>query len=194
MVLFMTTPSNGNIFCVGGPLCVRGIHRSPVVSLNKGQWRGALMFSLIYAWTSGCANNRDADDLTRHHPHYDVTVMLRYVMFICYMFMYSRTLALVELMLLLIKPTLNKVYLTLLYFTLREFVVPLEGVEHSHISPGQIGRLFADDISKWIFYQWKVLYIDSNSTKFVFKGPTDKKQHWSRLWDCSEQATSHYLN
>ena len=26
---------------------VRGIHRSPVNSLNKGQWRGALMFSLI---------------------------------------------------------------------------------------------------------------------------------------------------
>ena len=31
-------------------LFVRGIHRSPVNSLNKGQWRGALMFSLICAW------------------------------------------------------------------------------------------------------------------------------------------------
>ena len=29
---------------------VRGIHRSTVNSLHKGQWRGALMFSLIYAW------------------------------------------------------------------------------------------------------------------------------------------------
>ena len=29
---------------------VRGIHRSPVNSPHKGQWRGALMFSLIYAW------------------------------------------------------------------------------------------------------------------------------------------------
>ena len=28
---------------------VRGIHRSPVNSPHKGQWRGALMFSLIYA-------------------------------------------------------------------------------------------------------------------------------------------------
>ena len=28
---------------------VRGIHRSPVNSLHKGQWRGALMFSLICA-------------------------------------------------------------------------------------------------------------------------------------------------
>ena len=28
---------------------VRGIHRSPVNSSHKGQWRGALMFSLIFA-------------------------------------------------------------------------------------------------------------------------------------------------
>ena len=30
-------------------LCV-GIHRSPVNSPHKGQWRGALMFSLICVW------------------------------------------------------------------------------------------------------------------------------------------------
>ena len=29
---------------------VRGIHRSPVNSPHKGQWRGALVFSLICAW------------------------------------------------------------------------------------------------------------------------------------------------
>ena len=28
----------------------RGIHRWPVNSPHKGQWRGALIFSLIYAW------------------------------------------------------------------------------------------------------------------------------------------------
>ena len=27
---------------------------------GKGQWRGALMFCLVCAWTSGLANNRDA--------------------------------------------------------------------------------------------------------------------------------------
>ena len=32
---------------------VRGIHRSPVNSPHKGQWRGALMFSLICAWING---------------------------------------------------------------------------------------------------------------------------------------------
>ena len=29
---------------------VRGIHRSPVNSKHKGQWRGALMFALICVW------------------------------------------------------------------------------------------------------------------------------------------------
>ena len=55
---------------------VWGIHRSPGNSPHKGQWRGALMFSLISAWTNGWVNNREAGDLRRHHTHYDVTVML----------------------------------------------------------------------------------------------------------------------
>ena len=54
---------------------VRGIQRSPVNSPHKGQWRGALMFSLICAWINGCVNNREAVDLRRHRTHYDVTVM-----------------------------------------------------------------------------------------------------------------------
>ena len=53
----------------------RGIHRSTVDSPHKGQWRGALMFSLISAWTNGWANIRDAGDLRRHCAHYEVTVM-----------------------------------------------------------------------------------------------------------------------
>ena len=32
---------------------VRGIHQSPVYSPHKGQWRGALMFSLICVWING---------------------------------------------------------------------------------------------------------------------------------------------
>ena len=58
---------------------VRGIHRSPVNSPHKGQWRGALLFCLICAWTNGYyANNRDAGDLRQHHSRFDVTVMLRW--------------------------------------------------------------------------------------------------------------------
>ena len=54
---------------------VRKIHRSPVNFLHKGQWRGALMFSLIYAWINDWANNRKAGDLRRYPVHYDVIVM-----------------------------------------------------------------------------------------------------------------------
>ena len=54
---------------------VRGIHRSPVNSPHKGQWRRALMFSLIWAWTNGWVNNLDAGDLKRHRTLYDVTAM-----------------------------------------------------------------------------------------------------------------------
>ena len=54
---------------------VRGIHRSPVNSHHKGQWHGALVFSLICAWINGWVNNREAGDLRRHHAHYDVIVM-----------------------------------------------------------------------------------------------------------------------
>ena len=41
---------------------VRGIYRSPVNSAHKGQWRGALMFSLICIWINGWVNNREAGD------------------------------------------------------------------------------------------------------------------------------------
>ena len=54
---------------------VRGIHRSPVNSPHKGQWRGALMLTLICVWINGCVNNREAGDLRRYCAHYGVTVM-----------------------------------------------------------------------------------------------------------------------
>ena len=54
---------------------VKRIHRSPVNSPRKGQWRGALMFPLICAWINGWVNNREAGDLRRHRAHYDVIVM-----------------------------------------------------------------------------------------------------------------------
>ena len=54
---------------------MRGIHRSPVNFPEKGQWHGALMFSLIGAWTNGWVNTRDPGDLGPYGFHYDVTVM-----------------------------------------------------------------------------------------------------------------------
>ena len=54
---------------------VRGIHRSPVNSPHKGQWCGALMFSLICSSINGWVNNGEAGDLIRHRAHYDAIVM-----------------------------------------------------------------------------------------------------------------------
>ena len=54
---------------------VPGIHRSPVNSPHKGQYRGALAFSLICAWVNGRVNNREVCDFRHHRAHYDVTVM-----------------------------------------------------------------------------------------------------------------------
>ena len=58
-------------------LFVLRIHRSPVNSPHKGQWRGALMFSLIGISINGWVNNREAGDLRRNRAHYDVIVMKR---------------------------------------------------------------------------------------------------------------------
>ena len=75
--LIMMTSSNGNIwkhFSRYWPI-VREIHRCPMDSHHKGQWRGALMFSLMCAWTNGWANNGNAGALRPHSAHYDVVVM-----------------------------------------------------------------------------------------------------------------------
>ena len=71
----METCSASLAFVRGIHRWLRGIHRSPVNSPHTDQWRGALMFSLITAWTNGWVNNQDAGDSRRHRAHYDVTVM-----------------------------------------------------------------------------------------------------------------------
>ena len=58
-------------------LC-EGIYRSPVDSPQKGQWREALMLSLIFASTNGWANSRDASDLRRNRALYGVIVMINH--------------------------------------------------------------------------------------------------------------------
>ena len=55
---------------------VRGIHRSPVNSPHKGQWHGALTFSLICTGTNSRANNGDAGVLRRHRAHYFMLLQL----------------------------------------------------------------------------------------------------------------------
>ena len=48
----------------------------PVNSPHKGQWRGALVFSLICVWINDSVNNRKAGDLSCRHGHFDVNVMI----------------------------------------------------------------------------------------------------------------------
>ena len=54
---------------------VWGIHQSAVNSLHKGQWRRALMFSLICTQIDEWVNNGEAGDLRWHRFLYDVIVM-----------------------------------------------------------------------------------------------------------------------
>ena len=55
---------------------VRGIHRPPVNSPHKGQWRGALVFSLIWTSINRWVNNCEPGDLRRHRANYEVSVMV----------------------------------------------------------------------------------------------------------------------
>ena len=60
-IFIMMTSSNENIFRV---------------TPHKGQWRGALIFSLISTWINSWVNNPEAGDLRRHRAHCDVSVMI----------------------------------------------------------------------------------------------------------------------
>ena len=76
---YMMTSSKGNLFPRYWTFVMR-IHESPVDSIHKGQWRGALMFSLIWGWTKVRQIIEtpviwDAGDLRRRRAHFDVIIM-----------------------------------------------------------------------------------------------------------------------
>ena len=58
-----------------------GIHRSVVDSPHKGQWRGALMFSLVCTWTNDWAISPYAGDFGRYGTHDDAIVMPQFLNF-----------------------------------------------------------------------------------------------------------------
>ena len=64
---------NGNILRFTDHLCWE--FTGPRWIPHNGQWRGALMFSLICVLINSWVNNREAGDLRRHRAHYDVIVM-----------------------------------------------------------------------------------------------------------------------
>ena len=70
ILLYIMTSSNGN-----WPLNSQVTGEFP----HKGQWRGVLMFSLICVCINSWVNNGEAGDLRCHHTHYDIIVMLWFV-------------------------------------------------------------------------------------------------------------------
>ena len=60
---------------------MRRIQGLAVDSPHKGQWRGALVFSLICGWSYGRADNRDPGDLS-NRARYDATVMKCLLLFL----------------------------------------------------------------------------------------------------------------
>ena len=127
---FMMTSSNGTksallAICAGNsPVSVNSPH--------KGQWRGALMFSLICARMNDWVNNREAGDLRRHRGHYDVSVMF------CEVLWHS--------------PGSNfTVSVTICLKIILFIATLLRGLWSNSSSPGQNGRHFADDVFECIF-------------------------------------------
>ena len=70
---------------------VKTIHRSPVDFPHKGQWGGALIFSLSCVETNDWANNRDAGYLIRHCARCHVTVMLVVISLTIILFQIGKT-------------------------------------------------------------------------------------------------------
>ena len=69
----MMTSSNGNIFCVTGPLYGE-FTGDRWITLTKGSDAEFDVFFDLRL-THGLVNYRKAGDLRRHRAHYDVTVM-----------------------------------------------------------------------------------------------------------------------
>ena len=69
----MMMSTNGDIFGVTGRFCAEFTGHQWIP--HKGQWRGALIFSLICAWINGLVSNHEAGDLRWHRAQFDVTVM-----------------------------------------------------------------------------------------------------------------------
>ena len=71
---FMMTSSNGNIFCVTGPLCGEFTgHRW--LPLTKASDAELWYYLWSQPWINSWVNNREAGDLRRHRAHYDVIVI-----------------------------------------------------------------------------------------------------------------------
>ena len=125
---------------------------------HKGQWRGALMFSLIYARINTWVNNRDAGDLRRHCAHYDAIVMIE-----------GLTPLVIHISVSLMKSPCIHIYLIQCLNTLR---------------PRQDGCLFADVILKCIFLNLNSWIPYKISWKYVAWRLIDNKPSMVQIMGC----------
>ena len=121
---------------------------------HKGQWRGALMFTLICARINGWANNREAGDLRRYPPNYDVIVITWRIK--------STACATTNILLLSYVTSLFSIHIPAIVYPWHEI--------NSYL-PGENGRHFTDDIFRYM----KVLYFDWNFTENCSWGPIHNK-------------------
>ena len=86
--LRMVTSSNGNIFCICGPLC----GNTPVTGEFPAQRPVTQSFDVFFDLhlNNGWVNNREAGDLRRHRAHYDVIQMCICSMIVIFKY-YTRT-------------------------------------------------------------------------------------------------------
>ena len=168
---------------------VRIIYRSPVNSPHKGQWRGALMFSLICAWISGWVSNHEAGDSRRHRAHNDVIVMttnassiqantydmVRHILAhgrTCFVPVNTLVGPATRTILVSSGAVCDHKVVSLIFDTWNILTV-FSPYIHFKFNPsprGQKSRHFADDICRCIFVNEKFCILIKTSLKFVRKG------------------------
>ena len=133
---------------------MRGIHRWPVNSPHKGQWRGALMFSLICVWTNRWVNKGDAGGLRRHWAHYSATVMILWSLVGGFaIFIHDYEYVTREISWQIIPLATKRILVHDKPYTFLYFWFPCTFQSHSvnTLRPRQNCSHFPDDIFKWIF-------------------------------------------
>ena len=150
---------------------------SPVLvkSPRKGQWRGALMFSLICTWISDWVNNREAVDLRHHRGHCDVNVMI----YICGNIYYKQILYVMQHMYLNQDNRVNKTHMKLLlecFILLSHFV--------------NVGSQFmdCDGVFQEVFVlvDWLLVCWCSNFRNFLIR--VQFQVFFSGVWNCITYA------
>ena len=145
------------------------IHKSPGISLTKGQWGGTLMFSLICAWKQSWVNNHDPGDLKWHHTYFDITVM-------CPEICRQNNVTPVGQCRLLMTSSLVQIWIELLY--VNTFCLSIKNIE-------LISTDYSYEISLCIFYKTVSVVVNASLCKWCLCG--------LRVFGCFLSTLSMYI-